>query len=459
MLAFSTDKAHGQDYSGAVPAGGHAAQDAATVSQYSQQAANDVSLEQAKSDAGIGFDTAAAGNPLAIPSNAPLGTAPAPSVTDYNPPPSEEEEGIEKGEGTQEATSEGNPESQTTSTSSDQSSTSSSSSYVVPASIAAAAFAPSIANFVPQNNAPQYNAPVEPVPVEPVPVQPVPIAPTVIQPAPSNIVSQNQVSLNSQISKIMSSIDSIQVPAPLQQKDVSLSWKEVLLDKDHSEALLQVSDIGLLAWDMAGKIGSKINFPCKVLMIAGKTFIAGEDGALLYLIEKDKSYDDALGYLKDPATSKRFVQLVRDIKEGKSFFSFDSKMVKAARAIDDPKNGSSGMALAWDSMLSPQAKAAMVKKGCMEIGTELVSTGTEGLVKELTERKGVFEAARIERKQAESLLKQATESSDKAQLVNAIQKTEKIMEDTYKIQEAGPKALGTIEGIYVSTEAEKSQVK
>jgi len=343
----------------------------------------------------------------------------------------------------QQSTTEGTQETTTDEGSSNTQPTNTFSSFAPAAAFIPALAAPSIANYV------------SPTPAT------VPISTPAPQPTTpnSNFAGTNQVSMDSQIAKITSSIDSIQVPPPLSPKDVSLSWEEISLSKDHSEAMLQVGDLSLLAWDMAGKIGSKINFPCKVLMIAGKTFIAGEDGAYVSLIEKDKAYDDALQYLKNPATSKRFAELVRDMKEGRFYFSFDSRMVRAAKAVNDPKNGSGGMELAWDSMLSPQAKAAMARKACMEIGAELVSTGTEGLVKELTERKELFEAARIDRKQAQSLLKQATDPSEKAQLMNAIEKTENIMENTYKIQEAGPKALGAIEGIYLSGEAEKSQEK
>ena len=439
VMAFTTQKARGQDYSGAVGDAGHAATDAAVVSDSSLKAANDVSLEQAKVDSGIGFDTAGAGSPIPVPAGSSETPAPAPSPTDYSPPSTDE--------GTENDKKPSDDESTESSTSDTTTETAPSpSSYLIPA---AAGF---VAGRVSNNFWP---APQQPVYNPPAPVQPE----NSVQQPQSNVVIPSAAPVNSQLQNLMRSVDTLQVPPPLPAKDISLSWESVLLSKDHSEALLQVGDIGLLAWDMAGRIGSSINFPCKVLMIAGKVFIAGEDGAYVYLVKQDKAYDDALRYLKDPATSKRFALLVRDIKEGRPFFCLDSNMVKAARAINNPKLNNSGTWLAWDAMLSPEAKAAMARKACIEVGTELVSDGTEGLVGDLTEQKEVFEAARVERKQAQSMLRQTTDAAEKAQLTQAIQKTEHVMENTYKMTEAGPKLLGTIEGIFVSNEAEKGQEK
>ena len=66
----------------------------------------------------------------------------------------------------------------------------------------------------------------------------------------------------------------------------------------------------MLAWDLAGKVGQKTLLPsCKVLLIAGKVFIAGEDGAYVHLVKQDKLYEAALHYLKNPATTREFANL------------------------------------------------------------------------------------------------------------------------------------------------------
>ena len=184
---------------------------------------------------------------------------------------------------------------------------------------------------------------------------------------------------NPQIAKIMRGLRAIEVPPPLPPEHVALSWRK--LSEDYGEqALDQGGDVGFLAWDLFGKFGETASLHCKVVLIVGKVFIAGEDGAYVHLVKQDKVFEESLAYLKNPATMRQFAELVRDLKEtGETSPSADEKMVRAARAIIDPSLGSSGMRIAWDAMLSPEATAAMVRKACLEVGGELVSTGTEGI--------------------------------------------------------------------------------
>ena len=59
LFADATDTGASHDYAGQLPDTTHANQDANVVSDNSHQAANDVNLEQAKHDSGVGFDTPA----------------------------------------------------------------------------------------------------------------------------------------------------------------------------------------------------------------------------------------------------------------------------------------------------------------------------------------------------------------------------------------------------------------
>ena len=248
---------------------------------------------------------------------------------------------------------------------------------------------------------------------------------------------------NPQIAKIMRDLRAIEVPPPLPTRHVAMSWRK--LSEDYgAQALDQGGDAGFLLWDLFGKIGGEAPLHCKVVLIVGKVFIAGEDGAYVHLVKQDKVFDDALGYLKDAATTRQFAELVRDLKEtGQAPSSADENMVRAARAILDPSLGSSGMRIAWDAMLSPEATAAMVRKACLEAGGEMVSEGTEGLLGDLTRQKGLYDAARLQRREAQTLLKHCGDTLEQEQLKKVILHADYVLQNTYRVERAGPILAGS----------------
>jgi hypothetical protein len=262
---------------------------------------------------------------------------------------------------------------------------------------------------------------------------------------------------NPQIAKLAKGLDAIQVPSPLPQKEASLSFEQV--SNSSGTVLEKAGDVAFLAWDLLGKFGDKGSLHVKVILIAGRVFIAGEDGAYIHLVKQDKIYEDALHYLKDPATSRQFANIVRDLKEkGSAPASADPDMVRAARAISDPALGSSGTRIAWDSMMSPEARAAMARKACLEIGTELVHTGvsegTENLLRDLTKRKELYAAARLEREEARRMLKHSTDALDKDQLRKVIAHANNTLEGIYRLERAGPVIGGELAAIHVERELE-----
>ncbi len=192
------------------------------------------------------------------------------------------------------------------------------------------------------------------------------------------------------------------------------------------------------------------------MLLAGRVFIAGEDGAYVHVVKQEAVFEEALHHLKDPATRRGFAELVRDLKEGiPAPQSADANMLRAARAIIDPALGSSGARIAWDAMLSPEARAAMVRKACLEIGSGLVSTGTEGLVTDLTKREGLYEAARQERGEAVRLLKQSTDPLDRDQLRKVIAHANSVLDGIYRLERVGPTMRGELEAIYARGEVER----
>jgi hypothetical protein len=239
-----------------------------------------------------------------------------------------------------------------------------------------------------------------------------------------------------QIKSIARRLDAIQVPPPVPQKEASLSWKRLYLG---NKSMADTADHVLDFWELTGTLGESASLGCKIILIAGKTFIAGEDGAYVHLVKQDRVYESALRYLKDPSQAKQFTRLVQAVKEKRPIpASANPEMLKAARAILDPKLGSSGTRIAWDAMLSPEARAAMVRKAALESGAALVSTGTEGLLHDLTQRKELYTAAMRERDEARKMLLHTSDVLYRDQLKKVIGHANAVLDDLYRLQRVVP---------------------
>jgi len=245
--------------------------------------------------------------------------------------------------------------------------------------------------------------------------------------------------------QLQSEIDNLTIPPPLPKNEVSLSWDKLTLDKEGKQTMLRVADGVIMVWDLTGKLGGKALPACKILLMAGKVFIDGEDGAYVHLVRQEKVYEDALQYLRDPASAKEFSRIVRDLRQGKPAESADAGILRAARAILDPALGNSGTQIAWDAMLSPEAKAAMVRKACIELGMDLVSHGAEGVLADLTRQKQMYDALRVNREGARRMLKEATDPLDRAQLSEIVSHSNRFLEQTYRLEEGSVKVLTAVE--------------
>lgn len=260
---------------------------------------------------------------------------------------------------------------------------------------------------------------------------------------------------NPQIYRIAKSLDSVHVPPPIPSTDASINWSAVA---EQTGKMGDAVDYGMLALDVFGKIGSK-HTAFKLIVIGSKTLIAGEDGALLFATRRNQTYEKALGYLKDPATSRTFAYMVRDLKEkGTTQIRSNPDMFEAAQAIASPSVGKTHK-LVLDAFLSPEARTAMLKKACFEIGTEyLLPHVTEApltkVVKDLNGRKVIFDKVRLERSKAVSMMKSASQA-DQNELNRVIAHANKQLERTYRTEQAGPKIMGFFAGQYVYKEAEK----
>ena len=233
-----------------------------------------------------------------------------------------------------------------------------------------------------------------------------------------------------QVSPIAHRLASVVPPLPIPAKEVKLDWKKVYLNDDR---LMNTLDLVVAGWEMTGVLGESISMPCKILIIGGKTFIAGEDGAYAFLVKKDADYDAALAYLKDPAKAKEFAHLVQDVRlQHEVPRNADPAMLRAAQAVVDPKLGDTG-AMVWDAMTSKEALSAMLRKVTLEVASELTPS-TGGLLKDEAERKVMFDAVRLERKRATVMLERtAVSEAQKEQLKTVIRQADKLSAEMYVV--------------------------
>ena len=246
---------------------------------------------------------------------------------------------------------------------------------------------------------------------------------------------------NPQIAKIARGLDSIHVPPPLPEKEASLTWQQMA--GSAWNGIESNERAVFLVWDLLGKFGDAAPLHVKVILIAGKALLDGEDAAYLHLVKRDELYESALRYLKSPATARQFAEIVRDLKEkGQASPSADPAMVRAARMIADPALGNSSTHMAFDAMMSREAVAAMTRKVCLEVGAEMVGEGTHELLSDLTKRKDLYEAVRIERNAARAMLKQTTVPAEQEQLKLVISHADQALDNIYRLERAGPVIVG-----------------
>ena len=131
-------------------------------------------------------------------------------------------------------------------------------------------------------------------------------------------------------------LDEIQVPPPIPSDEAEFAFCKAEEDPQ-SEAVLTMTDAGVAVVDVVGKVGGKEFPPFGLIVITGKTLIAAEDAADVYIVKRSAVYDQALAYLKDKSTRDVFAKLVTAVRTHQKISTNVSiKMLAAARAVADP---------------------------------------------------------------------------------------------------------------------------
>jgi hypothetical protein len=237
-----------------------------------------------------------------------------------------------------------------------------------------------------------------------------------------------------QLAEIARGLAAIKVPPPMPADSVSIDFHLAPGGDEKSKLILLGTDVGVIGLDLSGKLAGNSLLGARVLLATGKTFIAMEDGADLYLVRQNAVYEQALKYLKSPDTARAFTAVVRAVKEGGPVpGSAPADMVRAARAILDPRLGNSGTQIAWSAMWSPEAKRAGLTRGCIELGGELFGEGAKGIVKDLrTGQEPAFQYASNSLKKAQDALARTAEPAERASIQKVIDSAARIMERCYK---------------------------
>lgn len=266
-----------------------------------------------------------------------------------------------------------------------------------------------------------------------------------------------------QVAPIARHLASFVPPMPISEKDVALDWKKIYLNDNR---LLDATDYVVAGWQMAGMMGKVSTAEVEVALIVGKTLIAGQDGAYMYLARRDKEFDAAAAYLKNPATAQAFAHLVDDVRQNRPLPSrADPAMVEAAQAINahhagnDIEGKKAIVPIAWDLMTSPEALSAMLRKASIEGSAAILSHGMEPGINKLLEgqaqRKAVYDGIQMERNTARKMMDlPATTGAQREQLTTLIKKANQLSADCYKF-ETVDRVVNTANGLALGDATDK----
>jgi hypothetical protein len=261
---------------------------------------------------------------------------------------------------------------------------------------------------------------------------------------------------NAEAARILAGIRKIRVPPPVPAEDALLSFGQLVPD-EKSKRIIAGSEIGVAIFEIAGKLGNA-TLASKVLFSTGKTFIAAENGADIYIVKQNETYEMALAYLKNAKERQKFVEIVRDVRENKPLPEDASiEMARAAQAILDPKLGNSGMHIAWDAMLSPEARHAALTQACIELAGHAVGTAAEAAVGRIVAaQQPAFQEASDFLSHARVALQQVQDPKAIEALHIAVFRANRMIAASYHVAEPTGIAAGHVGYSLFTHEAEKA---
>lgn len=261
---------------------------------------------------------------------------------------------------------------------------------------------------------------------------------------------QEQASISDRAQRLVSGIMDIQVPSPIPPEEASIAFGDLPEGDDASALVLLGIDQGIAILDTAGKIGGRVMPPLRMIVAAGKTFIATEEGADIYLTQKTETYERALTFLKDPASAREFTAVVRAIKAGSRPPATASvAMVRAARAITSPELGGSTSQIMWTAFMSREARNAALTQASIEAYGWFIGDMTEHTVKRIfVQRSARYRRAAKQLDKAGRLMKKAEKPATRARLQKGIDHANEVMAKSFATYDTQATGAGCLNGFY-----------
>jgi hypothetical protein len=256
--------------------------------------------------------------------------------------------------------------------------------------------------------------------------------------------------------RILAGIRKIKVPPPVLPEDALLSFGQLVPD-EKSKRIIEGAEFGVAIFDIAGKL-ENVSFANKILFSTGKTLIAAENGADVYIVKQNATYEKALAYLKDAKERQKFVEIVRDLREKKPLPEDASiDMARAAQAILDPELGNSGIHIAWDALLSPEARRAALTQACIELVGHAVGAASEAAVGRIVAaRQPAFQEASDFLSHAGVALQTVKDPKAIESLNLAVKQANEMIAASYEVAEPAGKMAGDFTHSLFTSVAEKA---
>jgi hypothetical protein len=239
------------------------------------------------------------------------------------------------------------------------------------------------------------------------------------------------------VADVQHALDTLPTFPAIEPKDVEIRLGQLAKRTQTSEAGIVAAEFVYGASDMLLLLSGKTNLACKLIIVGGKSIIAQEDAAYVYLVKEDRLYEQALGYLKDKKTCGDFTAVVRAIRERKPIpVHMPDEMLLAAQAILDPKLGNSGALIALDAMFSPEARNAALTQACIQMGADIAGIAGGQWFQELTKaRKPAFTAGARALAECKLALRNPALAADRVAIEEAIKKANAVMASSYRLAE------------------------
>lgn len=248
----------------------------------------------------------------------------------------------------------------------------------------------------------------------------------------------------------------IEVPPPIPPRDVAIGWGELAPGDELTRKVILGSEAGVAVLHIVGTIGGSA-LPARIILAVGKTVIAAEDAADVYLVRQNETYERALGYLRDGGTRLEFARIVRAVKEERPIGEHASvDMVRAARALLDPKLGNSGLRIAWDALFTPEAKRAALTQASIELGGEIVGGVVEQtMLRVLASQRPAYQAARTALVEAREALGRAQTVEAQAAVREAVKLANLKIAGTFRTFHPEARTIAHFESIFVKHSEEE----